>query len=682
MFKSLYSGVSGLSANLTALDVIGNNIANSNTIGFKSGRATFSEMLTQTMRSASRPVSGGLGGTNPQQVGLGTRVSSIDTNFGQGNFQTTGKKTDLAIQGAGFFILNDGLSSVYSRAGVFGLDSMNYFVDPSTGMRVQGVMADASGAIANGPIGDIFIDPGLVVPAEASTSVELIGNLDADSDATETIIESGSFLVAAAGADLLVDMSGQRNGSLNLNPGDTVSLNGRRDGVDIAAGASFTVTSTSTYQDLVDWLNTTAPGLTFSVLPSGALQAQNGGTEVEGLSLSSSGKDVFNASFLFEPSIAAGATTDTSMRSGEAGELRAYAAEGDLLSALYDSDGVHLNLDLSTGSTVLNLEGAVGGESVTGTLAVTAATTVAELLQAIQYAHGINSNPVVMNDLGQIVVQGEVGTGSALGDIRISEQDSDNTVIESAFNFRQTQQARDAQTFSVATTLYDSLGSEHVVNFTFEKVPGLNEWIWQANCDGLEEIISGGSGRIRFGDNGSISNFSFDDGSSSLSIRPQPTGEEGAGILDVAIDYGTIGGLSGLTQFDGAGSLQSVADGFKAGSLVDFNIDQSGLITGQFSNDTIRNIGRVALAEFTNPAGLLRDANNTFRISGNSGQASVAFAGESSGMTIVPGALETSNVDLALEFTRLVVAQRAFQANSRVITTGDQVMQELVNLIR
>ena len=93
MFKSLYSGVSGLSANLTKLDVIGNNIANSNTVGFKSGRVTFNEMLTQTLKTASRPVAGGLGGTNPQQVGLGTQVASIDSNFIQGNFETTGKNT-------------------------------------------------------------------------------------------------------------------------------------------------------------------------------------------------------------------------------------------------------------------------------------------------------------------------------------------------------------------------------------------------------------------------------------------------------------------------------------------------------------------------------------------------------------------------------------------------------------
>ncbi|MDV7397358.1 flagellar hook-basal body complex protein, partial [Arthrospira platensis SPKY1] len=100
-----------------------------------------------------------------------------------------------------------------------------------------------------------------------------------------------------------------------------------------------------------------------------------------------------------------------------------------------------------------------------------------------------------------------------------------------------------------------------------------------------------------------------------------------------------------------------------AGSLVDFEIDKSGLIVGRFSNDTMRDIGRIILAQFNNEGGLVREANNTYSLSGNSGDAMFAFAGEGNGVSLNPGALETSNVDLAQEFTRLVVAQRAFQAN-------------------
>ncbi|MFH2050854.1 MAG: flagellar hook-basal body complex protein [bacterium] len=682
MFKSLYSGVSGLSANLTKLDVIGNNIANSNTVGFKTGRVTFNEMLTQTLRSASRPVAGGLGGTNPQQVGLGTQVGSIDTNFNQGNFETTGKTTDLAIQGPGFFILSDGVSNSFTRAGVFGLDSQNYLVNPSTGMKVQGVMADSAGNIGTGPMGDIFIDPTLVVPAQPSSTVQLMGNLDSASDAKGSIMESPSFLVAATAADVLVDMSGQTDGTLNLNTGDEIRINGRVGGVAVSTD-TFTLAEDSSYQDMVDWLNgaMTAAGqnITFQLDPagSGALQVTNNtGSDLEGFSLSVTAKTQFNNNFTFPSLIASG---DSALSS----ELRAYASADDVLSAMYDANGNPLDIDLSTPPGTLNLGGSVGGDPVeNNSMDVTAATTLGELCLELQYALGINSNPVEVNEEGQIVVRGEVGTEAAIGDISVNEEGQINSVIESAFSFTQTQQAEDKKSFSMATVVYDSLGGEHSVNFSFEKIAGENEWIWTANMEGNEEILSGGSGRIRFADNGSISNFTYDDDSGALTFAPQNAAEEGAANVTLNIDYGDIGALTGLTQFEGSGNLQSIADGYGTGSLVDFTIDQSGTITGIFSNDTMQAIGRIGIAEFNNPDGLTRSANNTYKLSGNSGQALETFAGMGNGVTLVPGALETSNVDLAKEFTNLVVAQRAFQANSRVITTADQVMQELVNLVR
>ena len=147
------------------------------------------------------------------------------------------------------------------------------------------------------------------------------------------------------------------------------------------------------------------------------------------------------------------------------------------------------------------------------------------------------------------------------------------------------------------------------------------------------------------------------------------------------LDFGEPGTLTGLTQFAGTGVMQSMADGFGAGNLLDFSIGQDGVITGIFSNDTTQDLARISLAQFSNPEGLSRVANNTYRTSGNSGLAQETFAGQGNAVSLVSGALENSNVDLAKEFTDLIVAQRAFQANSRVITTADQVMQELVNLV-
>ena len=676
MFKSLYSGVSGLAANLTNLDVIGNNIANSNTTGFKSGRVTFNEMLTQTMRASSRPVSGGLGGTNPQQVGLGTQVGSIDTNFSQGNFLSTGKKTDLAIQGSGFFIMSDGASKVYTRAGVLGLDSENVLVNPSTGLRVQGVMADADGVLGTGTMEDIFIDPTLVVPASPSTTVQLMGNLDSSSDAKGTVRESASMLAAADGGDLLLAMSGENDGSLGLHTGDTITINGRlaATGVALSTG-SFTIAEDSTFQDLVDWVNSEVTNVTVAVGANGELEVTNAtGDDVEGFGLASN--SVFNENFAL-PGVIANGTTEISA------ELRAFATGTDLLSELYDSAGNPISIDFTVPPVDLTLGGNVGGTLISDqTFTVTAATTMDEILQEIQFGLGINTIPVTMNDTGQIVVSGEVGVDNAIGDITMVEEGTTNSVLESLFSFTETQQAIDQQTFSMATTVYDSLGGEHTINFEFEKVAGANEWIWTAGMEGNETILSGGSGRARFSEEGSITNFTFDDDSGTVVIQPQVTGSEGASNLELTLDYGEIGALTGLTQFEGSGNLQSIADGYGTGSLVDFSIDQSGVITGIFTNDTMRSIGQIGIAQFSNSDGLMREANNTYRRSGNSGHAVESFAGSGTGVTLVPGALETSNVDLAREFTNLVVAQRAFQANSRVVTTADQVMQELVNLIR
>jgi flagellar hook protein FlgE len=679
MFRSLYSGFSGMSSQITNLDVIGNNIANSSTVGFKAGRVTFNEMLTQTIKGATRPTSGGLGGTNPQQIGLGTRVGSIDTLFNQGNFQTTGKKTDLAIQGQGFFILHDGTSQIYSRAGVFGLDSQSILVNPTTGWRVQGVMADALGNIGNGPLTDIFIDPGLVMPASASTAVELMGNLDADSDATGTITQTQSFLAAAEATDRLVTMSGMGRGPLGLTAGDIIQLNGTAGGLPLATG-TFTVADDSTYQDMVSWLNrsmaTSQRNITFGIDASGALQVRNNsGQELTGLSLSSGSLASFNTNFLFASTIGAG---EMSQSNG----LGGYASESDLLSNLYDASGQPLDIDVNNPAASLTLGGSVGGTPVTDTtMAVNPGSTLGDLMQELQYTLGINSNPVVINDTGQIIVEGEVGTDAALSGISVRETGISNPVLEGAFTFSQVQAATDAQVFSMATTVYDSLGSEHTVAFSFEKIPDQNEWTWTASMEGGETILSGGSGRATFDENGTLSSYTYDDGSGALTFQPQGGGAQGAANVVLDLDFGEVGTLTGLTQFSGTGALQALADGYGAGNLLDFSIDQNGVITGVFSNDTTQDLARIGLAQFTNPEGLYRGANNTYGISGNSGPVMETFAGEGNNVAMLSGTLENSNVDLAKEFTDLIVAQRAFQASSRVVTTADEVLQELVNLV-
>jgi len=131
MMRSLYSGVSGLQNHQVRMDVIGNNIANVNTTGFKKGRVNFQDMISQTLSGAARPTEE-KGGVNPKQVGLGMVIASIDTIHTQGSLQTTGNNLDMGISGNGFFILKDGDKSFYTRAGAFGLDKNGLLVNPGT----------------------------------------------------------------------------------------------------------------------------------------------------------------------------------------------------------------------------------------------------------------------------------------------------------------------------------------------------------------------------------------------------------------------------------------------------------------------------------------------------------------------------------------------------------------------
>ncbi|UTC75185.1 flagellar hook protein FlgE [Treponema sp. OMZ 792] len=181
MMRSLFSGVTGMQNHQTRMDVIGNNVANVNTTGFKRGRVNFQDLISQQLSGAARPTEE-LGGVNPKEVGLGMMVASIDTIFTQGALQTTGVNTDLAIQGNGFFILKDGEKSFYTRAGAFGLDREGTLVNPANGMRVQGWMAEETDGFrlinTSGQTEDLIIPIGQKIDAKATTSVDYACNLD------------------------------------------------------------------------------------------------------------------------------------------------------------------------------------------------------------------------------------------------------------------------------------------------------------------------------------------------------------------------------------------------------------------------------------------------------------------------------------------------------------------------
>ena len=179
MIRALHTGVSGLRSNQVRMDVVGNNIANVNTVAFKRGRATFNEVLGQELLGSGR-MSGGTG-VNPSFVGLGVKVSTIDQNWGQGGLQRTDIATDFALNGDGFFVASDGERNLLTRAGNFTFDRSGRLIT-SDGLKVQGWQLDPNGEIDMSQTQDIQVDWGAQSPPKATENVTVGGNLSAEAE--------------------------------------------------------------------------------------------------------------------------------------------------------------------------------------------------------------------------------------------------------------------------------------------------------------------------------------------------------------------------------------------------------------------------------------------------------------------------------------------------------------------
>jgi flagellar hook protein FlgE len=186
VLRSMFSAISGLRAHQTKMDVTGNNIANVNTVGFKSSTTVFQDALSQVIRAGGAPAAD-RGGTNPAQVGLGVKVAAITTNWTQGATQSTGRSTDFMIEGDGFFVTRSGTEQLFTRAGSFDFDGSGRLVTPD-GSVLQGWMADAAGVVnPNGPIGDLSVPYGQIVNPLQSSSGVVEGNLPAGATVGESV---------------------------------------------------------------------------------------------------------------------------------------------------------------------------------------------------------------------------------------------------------------------------------------------------------------------------------------------------------------------------------------------------------------------------------------------------------------------------------------------------------------
>jgi len=255
----------------------------------------------------------------------------------------------------------------------------------------------------------------------------------------------------------------------------------------------------------------------------------------------------------------------------------------------------------------------------------------------------------------------------------------------------------------MSITVFDTVGQAHNLVMTFNQVfaggpPPVpnNTWTFSmvsatANVEALDNaatpatgLLDNNQGLVTFNANGQMVDFS--NGLVQLSnepVRIRVTPNSGGTPFDILLNPGTINDINGLSQFaNPSNAVFTSQDGYTSGDLQDISIDSTGVLTGFYTNGVSRPIAQMALATFNNPTALLRRGDNMFEPSPNSGVAVQGFAGTSTTSTITASALESSNVDLAEQFTDMITAQRGFQAAARMITTSDEMLNELVNLKR
>ena len=688
MLKSILNGLAGVRGHQTQMDVVGSNIANINTIGYKTMQATFQETLSQMVGSAQGPTEK-RGGSNPLQIGLGSSIGGIKSTFSQGALQDTGNVTDMAILGNSFFIVNDGNRDFYTRNGSFGFDGEGTLVN-NQGYAVQGKQATAEGVIAeDAVVGKLSLAADTRVEPKATTEVTITGNLDAETTMQGTLTRTKSFLATATQDE---DISGLfANGAaetfLNLisgldtiTVGDQVSTRTFTYGVDFttladlaaAVDNEFNARFTTLFNDPADGGN---GEMTFtSVAPEVRMVVRSDTNSA--LDAAFAG---VHESVLITAGFGAGQSVDSD-------EFAHRAGRTDPLINLRNAQGD--SLGLIAGDDLTLLSAAIGGQRnpATSLFADIDDTSTFEQfrLNLANALYGASPQPeekVEIEDDGRIRIEGGLGIARAVTDLKIGAGADPNTDTRasfgSSFTFFEEQAASDV-THTMTTTTYDNIGQAHTLQVEFTRTRESGKWNWRAFLTGDETVRSGSTGIIQFNRDGSLNSLQYDAGATAFSFDP---GNESA-LVSVELLVGSEGLFDGVTFFASPSTAAVVdQDGSALGVMESVSIDEAGMLFANFDNGIRKVKAQISVAQFNNPTGLIKAQDSLFINSVNSGNPIVADA-EKVLSKVVSKKLERSNVDIAEQFTQMITAQRGLQANSRVITTSDDVLTELINLKR
>jgi len=567
--NALFAGLSGLDVNQVKLNIVGNNIANANTVAFKSTRVLFKPQFYVTDSGGSQP-DGDSGGTNPSQRGLGVVISALEKNFQPGSIETTGRPTDMAIDGDGFFIVRSD-EQKYTRDGSFRLNANNQLVT-SAGDLVQGYGVDQSFQIITGQLTDLTIPLGAATTAQATSVATMEGNLNAAGTVASgasilasqylTVLNSGT---APSNVTLLTDLASASDITTPLfNAGDTLTLSARKGSRSIAE-ATLNVTG-RTLGDLMNFLRQ-ALGINDTVVPAA-------GQAAPGVVLEADPANAANQRIV-----------------------------------ITGNSGADNALELGPGSL----------RTATG-------------LMPLRFADATDANGIASNPSGESV--------------------------------------------HTSLVVYDSLGAAVTLNVTavLERTSSTgNVWRFYAESASDTDLdLVVGTGTLTFDNFGKLRAVT----GNTITIDRTDTGAQTP--LTLTLDFSRMTSLAHRSS-----ELAMVnQDGSPMGRLTGFSVGADGRITGSFSNGVTRTLGQLAIATFTNPAGLIDRGGNMYVEGANSGTAVIGVPATLGAGKIVAGALELSNVDLSEEFINLIIASTGFAASSRVISTSDQLLTELLNANR
>lgn len=668
VLTSLFSGLSGLRAHSRFIDVIGNNLANVNTPGFWSSRTTFSDILSFTISPGSGP-NGNFGGNNPMQIGLGVGVASIDLATQQGTFQDTARSLDVALQGKGFFTLTDGTQTFYTRAGAFGVDASRNLVDLRTGFQV----INSSGSSIDVPVTD-------TLPPQGTSSVTFKGNLPAEvGGPLAEIFQSSAALKSGTAATLsgspssgtTYDMTGYVDNGASIQ----VFVNGK--------GAQAVTFKTSDFSAVTAATPTEIATVIQNKLSSDVTVTGNNGTGALTINTIKIGQAA-TLQFNEGPSPSAGILnvlniSETLVRGTETALTTASAATTDLsnltgrIKPYINGDGILIRGNLPDNSQVNTI-------FRYGPTPANDGTTVQSLLTFINTAFnsGSTSGATASLDASGNLMLTANSVGPADMSLYIGDPDSGNTGSSIYPTMVLSQDGSGPDTHTTTIDVFDSLGVTHPVTMTFTR--DANDpavWSLVATMKASEGTITNGTiNNIRFNPDGSLTTGN----ATTLNFTFANNGGVGQ---SVAVNIGTASKFDGLVMTGNKASAAATdQDGYGAGELLTVAFTQKGELIGRYSNGQSNVLDTLRITLFPNEGGLLRQGNTLFVEAPNSDNPVSTTAGVSGAGLVRPGSLENSNVDLAGEFVRLIEAQRGFQANSRVITTTDEILAELINIVR